>query len=134
MFWILYGLAVLLIWYENRFSVCDYLERPPWYTRTSQKILTIATLLVACVSVAGIWFLQGYITAGIAFFAWVAFCMFSFRYYYYRESRRLAAKFFEMSKSEKLQKGERVDESDLWLEALQLGQRCVRRNMMGDEW
>jgi hypothetical protein len=88
-------LALIFAWYENKFAVRDALGRPLFYSRYRSRLFLVG-LLVAFVSVAGIFLVYGLFVALSAFFIYWIFFWATSRIYFNREVQLVAARTFEL--------------------------------------
>ena len=92
--WFLYGVAVLMTWYENRWIVGAWpSDRPMWFSPAMQGKFWILRLAVSYGTLAGLWYYDGLMTAAIAFVCYYVFQKVSFRIYFTREIQMTAQRF-----------------------------------------
>jgi hypothetical protein len=130
--WPLYGVGILMTWYENRWIVGAWpSDRPMWFSPATQAKFWIATLVVCFGSLVGLWYYDGLPNAAIAFVAYFVFQKVSFRIYFTREVQMWAERFSSHDMEEAKSRNEQADPSAIMQKALELAKITVVRNMKG---
>jgi hypothetical protein len=129
---VLYLLGFALVWYENRFIVCDMLDRPLWFTPKNQTMLWIVRLLITYGSLAGIWYAYAWPQALVAFVVYYAFEKVTFRRSYNREFRERYSRYLKRLREDAVKEGELVDEQAMVTQASEFAHRTILRNMKGE--
>ena len=129
---VLYLLGFGLVWYENRFIVCDVLGRPLWFTPENQTVLWIGRLLITYGSLAGIWYGYGWQQALVAFVVYYTFEKVTFRRSYNREFHDRYSRYLKHLRDDIASKGGPLDEQTLMTQASEFAHRTILRNMKGE--
>lgn len=131
MLWVLYTLSLLFVGFENKCIVRPRLDKPLIFS-SNQAVLFLLRLALTYGTLAGIWFLNGFWTAAIAFGAFYALNKLTFAYYFSKEVRVIAARCMKMHLEEAAGKHGQVDELQIGLEAHELAKRIVTSNVKGE--
>ncbi len=132
MLWFLYGVAILMVWYENRWIVCAWpLDRPMWFSPTAQSMYWIVRLAVTYGTLIGLWATRDLTTAGVAFGAYYVLNKVTFRVYFNREVQQTAQRYARLSTEEAQRDNRPLDHSAVMQDALELAKTTVVRNMKG---
>jgi len=123
-FWVLYLLSLPLVWYENKYIVRPFLDRPPVFTPVNQSIFYGLRLLIAYGSLVGLWYFYNFWTALASLLIFGGFSKWTFRVYY-RQQVRKQALFYR----QELTRLEDQDPNSFEEYCLQLATEEVEKNM-----
>ncbi len=131
MLWFLYGLSILLVWFENRCVVLPVWDRPPIFF--NQALLWIVRLLLTYGTLGGLWAIYGFKTAAIALGFFYVVNKLTFKIYFDGEVRKTAARLRKLPPSPyaNLDRDKSADEATLERETLELARDAVTRNVKG---
>lgn len=133
MLWLLYGLSLVLVWFENRCIVLPLWDRPLLFQTIGQAPYWLLRLAITYGTLAGLWITQNFKTAAIAFVAYYILNKITFKVHFEREVQKAASRFRNLPPSahadllgEKL--GGRASPEQ---EALELARQSVIQNVKG---
>ena len=129
-FWILYTLSFFLLWFENKLIVLPITKRPVIFTGPYfQFLLWISRLFSQYGSIAGLWYVYNLSIAIVAFAVIYAFGKITFKVYFNREISWTATYLAELIREEAKNKGERLNDAQIYQQAQKEAYDTVVQNM-----